>query len=86
MLRKEEKSRSSRLPRNELLLRRFSFETKLFFKSVRCLDHISLSGAPNEKNRKNVSNAVFCFLMSFYGLLKGHLCELILFDLFGCGS
>ena len=44
------------------------------------------SGAPNEKNGKNVSNAVFCFLISFYGLLKGHLCELIIFDLFGCGS
>ena len=33
---------------------------------------------------KNVSNAVFCFLISFYGLLKGYLCELTLFDLFGC--
>ena len=44
------------------------------------------TGAPNEKNGKNVSNAVFCFLISFYGLLKGYLCELIIFDLFGCGS
>ena len=71
MLRKEEKSRSSRLPRNELLLRRFSFETKLFFMSVRCLDHISLSGAPNEKNRKNVSECSFLLshvvLWSFKG-------------------
>ena len=37
-------------------------------------------------NRKNASNAVLCFLISFYGLLKGYLCELTLFDLFGCGS
>ena len=44
------------------------------------------SGAPNDKNRKNASNAVFCFVISFYGLLEGYLCELILFDLFGCGS
>ena len=43
-----------------------------------------LSGAPNEK--KNASNAVFCFLISFYGLSKGYFCELTLFDLFGGGS
>ena len=43
------------------------------------------SGAPNEKNRKNASNAVFSFLISFYGLLKGYLRELTQFDLFGCG-
>ena len=36
------KSRSSRLPMNELLLSRLSFETKLFLKSVRFLDHVSL--------------------------------------------
>ena len=44
------------------------------------------TGAPNEKNRENASNVVFCFLISFYGLLKGYFCELPLFDLFGCGS
>ena len=38
------------------------------------------------KNRENASNAVFCFAVSFYGLLKGYLCELTLFDLFGRGS
>ena len=43
-------------------------------------------GHPTRKNRKNASNAVFCFLISFYGLLKGYFCELTLFDLFGCGS
>ena len=44
------------------------------------------TGAPNEKNTKNASNAVSCFFVSFYDLLKGYLCELTLFDLFGCGS
>ena len=43
-------------------------------------------GHPTRKNRKDASNAVLCFLISFYGLLKGYLCELTLFDLFGCGS
>ena len=42
-------------------------------------------GYPVRKNRKKASNAVFCFLVSFYGLLNGYLCELTLFDLFGCG-
>ena len=46
--------------------------------------HTELTGAPNEKNRRNVSNAVFCFLISFYVLLKGYLCGLIIFELFGC--
>ena len=48
------------------------------------------SGELNEKKKrkssKNASNAVFCFLISFYGLLKGYLFELTPFDLFGCGS
>ena len=44
------------------------------------------TGAPNEKNTKNTLNAVSCFFISFYGLLKGYLWELTLFDLFGCGS
>ena len=43
------------------------------------------SGAPNEKNRKYALNAVFCFFISFYTLLKGYLYQIILFDLFGCG-
>ena len=43
-------------------------------------------GHPTSKNRKNALNAVYCFLISFYGLLKGYLCELTLFYLFGCGS
>ena len=41
---------------------------------------------PTSKNRKNALNAVYCFLISFYGLLKGYLSELTLFYLFGCGS
>ena len=45
-----------------------------------------IRGTQREKNRKKPYNAVFCFLISFYGLLKGYLCELTLFDLFGCGS
>ena len=47
--------------------------------------NLTTSGAPNEKNRKNALNAVFCFFISFYSLLKGYLCERILFDVFGCG-
>ena len=43
-------------------------------------------GTQGEENRKSASNAVLCFLISFYGLLKGYLCELTLFDLFACGS
>ena len=43
-------------------------------------------GHPTSKNKKNALNAVYCFLVSFYGLLKGYLCELTLFYLFGCGS
>ena len=46
----------------------------------------SEQGHPTSKNKKNALNAVYCFLISFYGLLKGYLCELTLFYLFGCGS
>ena len=42
--------------------------------------------ATEAPNRKNALNADYCFLVSFYGLLKGYLCELTLFYLFGCGS
>ena len=38
-------------------------------------------GHPARKNREK--NSFFCFLISFYGHLKGYLCELTLFDLFG---
>ena len=49
--------------------------------------HNNVTGAPNEKKiGKKPYDAVFCFPVSFYGLLKGYLYELILFDLFGCGS
>ena len=41
---------------------------------------------PKRKNREKPLNAVFCCLISFYGLLKGYLGELTIFDLFGCGS
>ena len=47
----------------------------------------ALTGAPNEKKIGiKAYSSVLCFLISFYCLLKGHLCELTLFDLFGCGS
>ena len=45
-----------------------------------------LQGHPTRKNRKNASNALFCFLVSFNVVLNGYFCELTLFDLFGCGS
>ena len=42
-------------------------------------------GHPTRKTR-NVLECSFCFLTSFYGLLKVYLCELTPFDLFGCSS
>ena len=43
-------------------------------------------GHPTRKNRGKAYNVVLCFLISFYGFLKGYLCEQTLFDMFGCGS
>ena len=50
------------------------------------LNTLFLRGTQRAKIGKNALNAVYCFLVSFYGLLKGYLCELALFYLVGCGS
>ena len=55
------------------------------FKKLNGVSRIN-QGHPMRNNTIKAQNAVFCFLVSFYGLLKGYLCELTLFDLFGCCS
>ena len=52
--------------------------------SVRALALIR--GTQREKIGKTLRMQFSAFFISFYGLLKGYLCELTLFDLFACGS
>ena len=59
---------------------------KIIFENSSWPNLAKAQGHPTSKNKKNALNAVYCFLISFYGLLKGYLCELTLFYLFGCGS